>query len=185
MVSITKETGSEQVNHKYVKYILVDVSGNCRLYVMTRMTISYSGNFCRLLLRWKGSIWRSVWKELLMFLALYYIIKLFYLVGIDYLFHDDDDRYFYRCFIKISLKNLLLEMSVLPIVALAWFSFENNCLRRCQSHFWVLLRKCDFEGLKWIFRTRFEALCRMFDTYTKSIPLTFLLGFYVSNVVAR
>ncbi|KIH50690.1 hypothetical protein ANCDUO_19228 [Ancylostoma duodenale] len=33
--------------------------------------------------------------------------------------------------------------------------------------------------------SKFEALCRMFDGYTKLIPLTFLLGFYVSNVVSR
>ncbi|KAL6739163.1 hypothetical protein Aduo_012646 [Ancylostoma duodenale] len=93
------------------------------------MTISYSGNFCRLLLRWKGSLWRSVWKELLIYLIIYYAIRLFYLIGIDYLFEDDDDRDKYR--------------------------------------------------------SKFEALCRMFDGYTKLIPLTFLLGFYVSNVVSR
>ncbi|KIH65077.1 Bestrophin [Ancylostoma duodenale] len=93
------------------------------------MTISYSGNFCRLLLRWKGSLWRSVWKELLIYLVIYYAIRLFYLIGIDYLFEDDDDRDKYR--------------------------------------------------------SKFEALCRMFDGYTKLIPLTFLLGFYVSNVVSR
>ncbi|EPB76376.1 Bestrophin [Ancylostoma ceylanicum] len=93
------------------------------------MTISYSGNFCQLLFRWKGSLWRSVWKELLIYLVLYYAIRLFYLIGIDYLFEDDDDRDKYR--------------------------------------------------------HKFEALCRMFDGYTRLIPLTFLLGFYVSNVVVR
>ncbi|KAK6747472.1 hypothetical protein RB195_000583 [Necator americanus] len=93
------------------------------------MTISYSGNFCGLLLRWKGSLWRSVWKELLIYLVMYYSIRVFYLIGIDYIFEDDDDRDKYR--------------------------------------------------------KKFEALCRMFDGYTKLIPLTFLLGFYVSNVVSR
>ncbi|CAJ0601670.1 unnamed protein product [Cylicocyclus nassatus] len=93
------------------------------------MTISYSGNFCRLLLRWKGSLWRSVWKELLIYLVLFYAIRLFYLVGIDYLVDDDDVQDWYR--------------------------------------------------------EKFEALCRMFDYYTRLIPLTFLLGFYVSNVVSR
>ena len=42
------------------------------------MTISYSGNFVRLLLRWKGSIWKTAWKELLSFLILYYAVRLFY-----------------------------------------------------------------------------------------------------------
>nr|CDJ85513.1 Bestrophin domain containing protein [Haemonchus contortus] len=93
------------------------------------MTISYSGNFFRLLLRWKGSLWRSVWRELLVYLALFYAVKLFYLVGIDYLTDDSSDRKMYR--------------------------------------------------------RKFEALCRMFNEYTRLIPLTFLLGFYVSNVVSR
>ena len=35
------------------------------------------------------------------------------------------------------------------------------------------------------FRRKFEAICRTFDGYCRLIPLTFLLGFYVSNVVAR
>ncbi|VDO89300.1 unnamed protein product [Heligmosomoides polygyrus] len=93
------------------------------------MTISYSGNFCRLLFRWKGSLWRSVWKELFLYVALFYAIKIFYLYGIDRLADDPDDREMYR--------------------------------------------------------SKFEALCRMFNEYTKLIPLTFLLGFYVSNVVSR
>ncbi|WKY05827.1 hypothetical protein Q1695_006214 [Nippostrongylus brasiliensis] len=93
------------------------------------MTISYSGNFCRLLVRWKGSLWRSVWKELLLYISIFYLVKLFYLYGIDHLSEDEDDRERYR--------------------------------------------------------KTFEGVCRMFNEYTKLIPLTFLLGFYVSNVVSR
>ncbi|PIO61408.1 hypothetical protein TELCIR_17069 [Teladorsagia circumcincta] len=33
-------------------------------------------------------------------------------------------------------------------------------------------------------KRKFEALCRMFNDFTKLIPLTFLLGFYVSSVVS-
>uniref|UniRef100_A0A915BQ29 Bestrophin homolog n=1 Tax=Parascaris univalens TaxID=6257 RepID=A0A915BQ29_PARUN len=91
------------------------------------MTISYQGNFCRLLLRWKGSIWRLVWKELLVFLCLYYAVRLFYKKVLPMLGDDDSERY----------------------------------------------------------RRKFEQLALMFDEYTKLIPLTFLLGFYVSNVVSR
>ncbi|CAP24354.1 Protein CBG03460 [Caenorhabditis briggsae] len=93
------------------------------------MTISYSGNVIRLLLRWKGSIWRTVWRELLIYLFFFYSIRLFYLKGIDFIDDDDDDR---------------------------------NKIRRM-----------------------FESFCRQCDSYTRLIPLTFLLGFYVSNVVAR
>ena len=31
----------------------------------------------------------------------------------------------------------------------------------------------------------FESICKEMNEYTKMIPLTFLLGFYVSNVVSR
>ncbi|GMR49640.1 hypothetical protein PMAYCL1PPCAC_19835 [Pristionchus mayeri] len=91
------------------------------------MTISYSGSFIRLLLRWKGSIWRSTWRELLVFLALYYSVRVFYNFGMPLIFDEDED----------------LE------------------------------------------KFRFESLCRMFENFSKQIPLTFLLGFYVSNVVSR
>ncbi|VDM26689.1 unnamed protein product [Toxocara canis] len=91
------------------------------------MTISYTGNFCRLLLRWKGSIWRLVWKELAIFLFLYYALRLLYTTALPMLDDDDAKRY----------------------------------------------------------RRIFEQLAIMFDDYTRLIPLTFLLGFYVSNVVSR
>lgn len=39
------------------------------------MTISYSGNFFRLLVRWKGGVWNAIWKELIIWLALFYIIR--------------------------------------------------------------------------------------------------------------
>ena len=42
------------------------------------MTISYSGSFISLLLRWKGSLWKSVWRELFIWLILYYVVRLIY-----------------------------------------------------------------------------------------------------------
>uniref|UniRef100_A0A0K0E4U6 Bestrophin homolog n=1 Tax=Strongyloides stercoralis TaxID=6248 RepID=A0A0K0E4U6_STRER len=42
------------------------------------MTISYSDQFLKLLLRWRGSLWKAIWKHLLLFLSLYYLINLIY-----------------------------------------------------------------------------------------------------------
>ena len=42
------------------------------------MTISYAGNHIRLLFKWKGSVWKSIWQELFVFLVLFYLIKLVY-----------------------------------------------------------------------------------------------------------
>ncbi len=47
------------------------------------MTISYSGNLARLLVRWRGSIWKGVWKELLVWLILYFLIRLIYQFWLD------------------------------------------------------------------------------------------------------
>ncbi|KAK5970345.1 Bestrophin, partial [Trichostrongylus colubriformis] len=91
------------------------------------MTVSYSGNFVRLLLRWKGSIWRLVWVELVAFLLLFYAIKLFYIHAI-------------------------------PIID---------------------------PGEELEFKKKFHMLCKECNEYTRLIPLTFLLGFYVTTVVSR
>lgn len=45
------------------------------------MTISYSDSFLKLLLRWNGSLWKSIWRDLLIYLCLYYSINLAYRLG--------------------------------------------------------------------------------------------------------
>uniref|UniRef100_A0A0R3RK64 Bestrophin homolog n=1 Tax=Elaeophora elaphi TaxID=1147741 RepID=A0A0R3RK64_9BILA len=70
---------------------------------------------------------RLVWRELLIFLILYYIIRLFYNYALPLLDEENPEKY----------------------------------------------------------RFEFERISMAFDQYTKLIPLTFLLGFYVSNVVIR
>lgn len=47
------------------------------------MTISYSGNFARLLVRWKGSVWKTTWKELTAWLLCYYLIRIIYRYGLN------------------------------------------------------------------------------------------------------
>lgn len=44
------------------------------------MTISYSDSFIKLLFKWNGSLWKSIWRHLLIYLALYYIINVVYRV---------------------------------------------------------------------------------------------------------
>ncbi|RCN28077.1 hypothetical protein ANCCAN_26183 [Ancylostoma caninum] len=92
--SLNKNYENKDLHHHSVSHKFRNIaSSDC---ADCSMTISYSGNFCRLLLRWKGSLWRSVWKELLIYLVIYYAIRLFYLIGIDYLFDDDFFRHKYR-----------------------------------------------------------------------------------------
>lgn len=42
------------------------------------MTIQYSDQFFKLLLRWKGSLWKTIYKDLIVFLILYYTINSVY-----------------------------------------------------------------------------------------------------------
>ncbi|CDW56272.1 Bestrophin domain containing protein [Trichuris trichiura] len=84
------------------------------------MTISYSDNFGKLLLHWRGSLWKSIWKDLLVFLLIYYSINMVYRFALS------DEQ---------------------------------------QSSFHTLVKYCD--------------------KATGLIPITFLLGFFVSMVVSR
>ncbi|CAD6192082.1 unnamed protein product [Caenorhabditis auriculariae] len=84
------------------------------------MTISYSDTFIRLLFRWKGSLWKAIWKHLLLYLLIYYSINVLY-------------RF--------------------------WMTAEQQAI-----------------FLKYVV---------LFDNWTREIPLTFLLGFYVAMIVRR
>lgn len=84
------------------------------------MTISYSDSFLKLIFRWKGSLWKSLWNYLLVFLLMYYTLNLSYRFGLS-------------------------------------------------------------EASK---RT-FEFAVVQCNEYTKQIPLTFVLGFYIMMVVRR
>lgn len=50
------------------------------------MTISYAGNFFKHLFMWRGSVWKAIWKELLVWLLMFYGLKF----GVKYLFGDDN-----------------------------------------------------------------------------------------------
>ncbi|EYC29649.1 hypothetical protein Y032_0006g3100 [Ancylostoma ceylanicum] len=51
--------------------------------IICRMTVNYMqaaatakvGTFLKLLLRWRGSVWKIVWKELTIFLFLYFNLR--------------------------------------------------------------------------------------------------------------
>ncbi|KHJ79442.1 hypothetical protein OESDEN_20911 [Oesophagostomum dentatum] len=84
------------------------------------MTISYSDTFVKLLFRWKGSLWKAIWRHLLVFLLLYFSINAAY----RFLMTEEQQQLFVK---------------------------------------YVVL----------------------FDNWTKEIPLTFLLGFYVAMIIRR
>lgn len=47
------------------------------------MTVSYAGSLSRQLFRWKGSVWKPLWFEFLVFILIYYAIQLFYMFGMS------------------------------------------------------------------------------------------------------
>ena len=108
------------------------------------MTVSYSGDvgnasvfgcFNKILLKWKGSVFKLVYKELLAYICVYLVINLTYRL--------------------VLVKN---------------------------SHCDVELQSC----VRWKqYRETFESLRGYCHENVKSIPLMFVLGFYVSLVVKR
>uniref|UniRef100_A0A915J3J8 Bestrophin homolog n=1 Tax=Romanomermis culicivorax TaxID=13658 RepID=A0A915J3J8_ROMCU len=86
------------------------------------MTISYSDNFGKLLLRWKGSLWKAVWRDLSIFLILYYVINFSYRFAMD-----DHQRAYFRKLVIFCDKssqyiplNFLLGFFVSTVVARWW-----------------------------------------------------------------
>ena len=108
------------------------------------MTVSYSGEvgnassfgcFNKIILKWRGSVYKLIYKELLAYISLYLIINMFYRV--------------------VLVRN-------------------SECDEEMESCRWWKEYRQLFEGLRGYC---FQNL--------KSIPLMFVLGFYVSLVVTR
>uniref|UniRef100_A0A1I7XDB7 Bestrophin homolog n=1 Tax=Heterorhabditis bacteriophora TaxID=37862 RepID=A0A1I7XDB7_HETBA len=113
------------------------------------MTVTYSLDvasssfFClyKLLFRWKGSIWKSVWAELLLWLILYATLSITYRFFLPK--SQREYGFFYAIFFPTVKKLFIVSSRV------------------------------------------FEDICVFFDTYSSFIPITFMLGFYVSAVFTR
>ncbi|KAL7049190.1 hypothetical protein ACKWTF_003627 [Chironomus riparius] len=107
------------------------------------MTISYSaevpngsafGCFWKILWKWRGSVYKLVWRELLAYLGLYYSINFIYRYALD----QDQKRYFQK---------------------VSGYVYDNFSV--------------------------FEKVRLYFGAQSESIPMSFVLGFYVSLVVKR
>ena len=112
--------------------------------MVTRMTVSYSGDvgnasvfgcFNKILGRWRGSVYKLVFKELLAYISLYLVINLTYRL--------------------VLVRNSSCDIEF------------QSCVRWKQ------------------YRETFESLRGYCYENVKSIPLMFVLGFYVSLVVTR
>ena len=124
------------------------------------MTVSYTGDvgnassfgcFNKILLRWRGSVYKLIYKELLAYISLYLVINLTYRLV----------SHRAKCF-----PYFLSTMQVL--------------VRRSECD--VRLDSC----LRWKeYKEIFESLRGYCHDNLKSIPLMFVLGFYVSIVVTR
>ena len=128
------------------------------------MTISYTsdvanaskfGVFTSILIKWKGSVYKLVYKEMLAFMAVYFALNIFYRTILK-----NGNNEFYR--------NL----------------FEGK-VTKIQGTYYVLLivyRKLRFEKIHVYSFSGLKAYCSI---QMSSIPMTFVLGFYVSLIVKR
>lgn len=122
------------------------------------MTVSYqyevasstSGGFTRLLLMWRGSLYKLIYRELLLYLILFGALSALY----RHAFTPAQKRCAKVFSILLFIEN---EMSSL-------FEILQCCNTRCRE---------------------FEHVVVYCDTLIKLIPLSFVLGFYVSYVAQR
>ena len=105
------------------------------------MTVSYSGNFVRLLLRWKGSIWRSVWKELTFFLLLYFGIRFSAPYMISYLDPDAKrDTKYNRYSFAIVVMQISLEPTTSSCANYSMITRGTFHSLFCWDFMWALLK---------------------------------------------
>lgn len=109
-----------------------------------------SQNFL-LLFRWKGSLWKDVWKELLGYTLAYFLVTIFYRVILS----------------PAEVPELLSDATLM----------SNGTLFETTK---AILPIPPLGSQEWF--TRFITF---FESYSKGMPLTFILGFYVSLVVNR
>ena len=132
------------------------------------MTVSYSGDvgnastfgcFNKILFKWRGSVYKLIFKELLAYVAVYFLINLFY-------------------------RTVLVPQSECPTeIPSLVFPLANSTEEKEEyEHESVSSTTC----LRWrTARQLFEALRGYCHHHLRSIPLMFVLGFYVSLVVQR
>uniref|UniRef100_A0A1A9UJ92 Bestrophin homolog n=1 Tax=Glossina austeni TaxID=7395 RepID=A0A1A9UJ92_GLOAU len=127
------------------------------------MTVSYAGEvpngssfgcFWKILWKWRGSVYKLVWRELIAYLCLYYTINLVYRFALN----EQQQKYVYRRVRKL-----------LPIINLIFFLLLSL----------LLLVVCTYE------RRIFYKIRAYFGQQSESIPMSFVLGFYVNLVVKR
>ncbi len=87
------------------------------------MTVSYTGSLTKQLLRWKGSLWKALWTELLVFIVAYYIIQFSYLFAMS----PDQQR-----IMEKIVKSVDSNISIIPLQFLLGF-FINKVRRGCST----------------------------------------------------
>lgn len=150
--------------------------------IFPEMTISYSDTFIKLLLRWKGSLWKAIWKHLLIFLVFYYCINIVYRFIMDDRQVSDLFIIQHHCQIypRLNFMKTLLESSQFLSALFAIKVGEHYM--KCQK-FFFLIQIHDKKFTLFCFRNyltfqkaTFLKFIILFDYWTKEIPLTFLLG---------
>merc|ERR1719402_307098 len=101
-----------------------------------------------LLFKWKGSLWKNVWKECIMYTFVYFLITIFYRV--------------------------ILTPAENPLPTAA--PLTNHTNESLTSDAQAVVQLIAEEGPQEWF-TRFIGF---FESYAQGMPITFILGFYVS-----
>ena len=88
--------------------------------------------------RWRGSIYRFVWKEFAVFVILYFLLSLLYRFALN----DDGKRYEYILWNSASEKALILNSVAWYGIAILWSLLENARYYKLLLGLWILSPVC-------------------------------------------
>lgn len=95
------------------------------------MTISYTDSFQKIVCRWKGSLWKACWKELILYLLCYYTIGIAYRLAMT----EEQKRVFERVVVKMNGV-----VRAIPITFLLGFYVTNVFQVTVINEFFFLLK---------------------------------------------
>lgn len=148
------------------------------------MTVSYSGDvgnassfgcFNKILLKWRGSVYKLVYKELIAYIVVYFLINLFYRAVLV-----PQSECNIRPITPVFVSDIGIndtDVTTRPITPV----FDSDIVINDTD-----VTTSSLSCRRWkVSREMFEALRGYCHHHLKSIPLMFVLGFYVSLVVQR
>uniref|UniRef100_A0A158Q6P8 Bestrophin homolog n=1 Tax=Elaeophora elaphi TaxID=1147741 RepID=A0A158Q6P8_9BILA len=152
------------------------------------MTVSYHFQLAslspslilRVLFRWKGSVWKHIYKELLVWTIIFLAVSFFY--RSDYFLNAKQKTYLSS---TVFYSNTILNYLKISRNLLKSVSFNSTLHQKLSKLKYENSFEKFFNLIYLIYFSIFGNLAHYFDTRLEYIPITFILGFFVDTILSR